>query len=161
MKQKTLSFRDQVFLACFLVTLVPLLLTSVVMVRLFTASLNRQSEQEANRQITEIRSRFAALLDDCEEACRELTRNGTVSRYMIDTTTIEMQRGMYVSLYQASQEIYGHAQIKRVRCGRKATVYHGYTVAGRFSSGVLGYFKESIRTGGHDLVPHRSIPDTE
>ena len=29
MKQKTLSFRDQVFLACFLVTLVPLLLTSV------------------------------------------------------------------------------------------------------------------------------------
>ena len=49
MKHKTLSFRDQVFLACFLVTLVPLLLTSVVMVRLFTASLNRQSEQEANR----------------------------------------------------------------------------------------------------------------
>ena len=91
------------------------------MVRLFTASLNRQSEQEANRQITEIRSRFAALLDDCEEACRELTRNGTVSRYMIDTTT----------------------------------------VAGRFSSGVLGYFKESIRTGGHDLVPNRSIPGTE
>ena len=119
MKQKTLSFRDQVFLACFLVTLVPLLLTSVVMVRLFTASLNRQSEQEANRQIMEIRSRFAALLDDCEEACRELTRNGTVSRYMIDTTTIEMQRGMYVSLYQASQEIYGHAQISVYDVGGK------------------------------------------
>ena len=119
MKHKTLSFRDQVFLACFLVTLVPLLLTSVVMVRLFTASLNRQSEQEANRQITEIRSRFAALLDDCEEACRELTRNGTVSRYMIDTTPIEMQRGMYVSLYQASQEIYGHAQISVYDVGGK------------------------------------------
>ncbi len=119
MKHKTLSFRDQVFLACFLVTLVPLLLTSVVMVRLFTASLNRQSEQEANRQITEIRSRFATLLDDCEEACRELTRNGTVSRYMIDTTTIEMQRGMYVSLYQASQEIYGHAQISVYDVGGK------------------------------------------
>ena len=81
--------------------------------------LNRQSEQEANRQITEIRSRFAALLDDCEEACRELTRNGTVSRYMIDTTTIEMQRGMYVSLYQASQEIYGHAQISVYDVGGK------------------------------------------
>ena len=159
MKQKTLSFRDQVFLACFLVTLVPLLLTSVVMVRLFTASLNRQSEQEANRQITEIRSRFAALLDDCEEACRELTRNGTVSRYMIDTTTIEMQHvrffisGLAGNLRTCPDQC--------VRCGRKATVYHGYTVAGRFSSGVLGYFKESIRTGGHDLVPHRSIPDTE
>ena len=111
MKHKTLSFRGQIFLSCFLVTLVPLLLTSVVMVRLFTASLNRQSEQEANRQITEIRSRFAALLDDCEEACREITKNGSVARYMIDTTTVEMQRGMYVSLYQASQEIYGHAQV--------------------------------------------------
>ena len=74
MKHKTLSFRGQIFLSCFLVTLVPLLLTSVVMVRLFTASLNRQSEQEANRQITEIRSRFATLLDDCEEACRRLPR---------------------------------------------------------------------------------------
>ena len=71
MKHKTLSFRGQIFLACFLVTLVPLLLTSVVMVRLFTASLNRQSEQEANRQITQISDRFQELLDDCEAVCRE------------------------------------------------------------------------------------------
>ena len=74
-------------------------------------SLNRQSEQEAQRQISEISSRFTALLEDCENVCREQTKDGSVARYMIDTTTVEMQRGMYVSLYQASKEIYGHAQI--------------------------------------------------
>ena len=115
----TLSFRGRVFLASFLVTLVPLVLSSVVMLRLFTASLNRQSEQEANGQIEEIRSRFGTLLDDCEETCRTLTQDGSVSRYMIDTTTVEMQRGMYVSLYQASQEIYGHAQVSVYDVGGK------------------------------------------
>lgn len=38
---------------------------------------------------------------------------------MIDTTTVEMQRGMYVSLYQASQEIYGHAQVSVYDVGGK------------------------------------------
>ena len=118
-KSRTLSFRERVFLASFLVTLVPLVLSSVVMLRLFTASLNRQSEQEANGQIEEIRSRFGKLLDDCEETCRTLTQDGSVARYMIDTTTVEMQRGMYVSLYQASQEIYGHAQVSVYDVGGK------------------------------------------
>ena len=111
MKKIHLSFRGRVFLACLAVALVPLFLSSIVMVRLFTASLNRQSEQEAQRQISEISSRFTALLEDCENVCREQTKDGSVARYMIDTTTVEMQRGMYVSLYQASKEIYGHAQI--------------------------------------------------
>ena len=119
MKRVTLSFRGRVFLACLAVTLIPLLLSSVVMVRLFRASLNRQSEQEASRQITEIRGRFRELLDDCEAACRELTKDGSVARYMIDTTTVEMSRGMYVSLYRASQEIYGHAQFSVYDVGGK------------------------------------------
>ena len=111
MKKRTLSFRGQIFLSCLAVTLIPLLLSSVVMVRLFTASLNRQSEQAAARQLAQISDRFRELLDDCEEVSREQTKDGSVARYMIDTTTVEMQRGMYVSLYQASQEIYGHAQV--------------------------------------------------
>jgi two-component system sensor histidine kinase YesM len=93
MKKIHLSFRGRVFLACLAVALVPLFLSSIVMVRLFTASLNRQSEQEAQRQISEISSRFTALLEDCENVCREQTKDGSVARYMIDTTTVEMQRG--------------------------------------------------------------------
>lgn len=111
MKKRTLSFRGQIFLSCLAVTLIPLILSSVVMVRLFTVSLKRQSEQEAAGQLTQISDRFLELLDDCEAVCREQTKDGSVARYMIDTTTVEMHRGMYVSLYQASQEIYGHAQV--------------------------------------------------
>ena len=39
---RRLSFKARVFLGCLLVALVPLTFSSVVMMRLFTASINRQ-----------------------------------------------------------------------------------------------------------------------
>ena len=95
---------------CLLATLVPLLISSVVMVHIFTMSLNRQSDGAAKQQITEISERFSRLLEDCENACAELTADGSAAWNLIDNTTIEIQKGMYLSLYQAVQEIYGHAQ---------------------------------------------------
>ena len=95
---------------CLLATLVPLLISSVVMVHIFTMSLNRQSEGTAKQQITEISERFSRLLEDCENTCAELTADGSAAWNLIDNTTIEIQKGMYLSLYQAVQEIYGHAQ---------------------------------------------------
>ena len=109
-KRFTLSFKSRVFFMCLLATLVPLLISSVVMVHIFTMSLNRQSEGAAKQQITEIGERFSRLLEDCENACAELTADGTAAWNLIDNTTIEIQKGMYLSLYQAVQEIYGHAQ---------------------------------------------------
>ena len=95
---------------CLLATLVPLLISSVVMVHIFTMSLNRQSDGTAKQQITEISERFSRLLEDCENTCAELTADGSAAWNLIDNTTIEIQKGMYLSLYQAVQEIYGHAQ---------------------------------------------------
>ena len=109
-KRFTFSFKSRVFFMCLLATLVPLLISSVVMVHIFTMSLNRQSEGAAKQQITEIGERFSRLLEDCENACAELTADGTAAWNLIDNTTIEIQKGMYLSLYQAVQEIYGHAQ---------------------------------------------------
>ena len=109
-KRFTLSFKSRVFFMCLLATLVPLLISSVVMVHIFTMSLNRQSEGAAKQQITEIGERFSRLLEDCENACAELTADGSAAWNLIDNTTIEIQKGMYLSLYQAVQEIYGHAQ---------------------------------------------------
>ena len=80
------------------------------MVHIFTMSLNRQSEGTAKQQITEISERFSRLLEDCENTCAELTADGSAAWNLIDNTTIEIQKGMYLSLYQAVQEIYGHAQ---------------------------------------------------
>ena len=109
-KRFTLSFKSRVFFMCLLATLVPLLISSVVMVHIFTMSLNRQSDGAAKQQITEISERFSRLLEDCENACAELTADGSAAWNLIDNTTIEIQKGMYLSLYQAVQEIYGHAQ---------------------------------------------------
>ncbi len=109
-KRFSLSFKNRVFFMCLLTTLVPLLISSVVMVHIFTMSLNRQSEGTAKQQITEISERFSRLLEDCENTCAELTADGSAAWNLIDNTTIEIQKGMYLSLYQAVQEIYGHAQ---------------------------------------------------
>lgn len=109
-KRFSLSFKNRVFFMCLLATLVPLLISSVVMVHTFTMSLNRQSEGTAKQQITEISERFSRLLEDCENTCAELTADGSAAWNLIDNTTIEIQKGMYLSLYQAVQEIYGHAQ---------------------------------------------------
>ena len=106
----SLSLKNRVFFMCLLATLVPLLISSVVMVHIFTMSLNRQSEGTAKQQITEISERFSRLLEDCENTCAELTADGSAAWNLIDNTTIEIQKGMYLSLYQAVQEIYGHAQ---------------------------------------------------
>ena len=106
----SLSFKNRVFFMCLLATLVPLLISSVVMVHIFTMSLNRQSEGTAKQQITEISERFSRLLEDCENTYAELTADGSAAWNLIDNTTIEIQKGMYLSLYQAVQEIYGHAQ---------------------------------------------------
>ena len=109
-KRFSLSFKNRVFFMCLLATLVPLLISSVVMVHIFTMSLNRQSDGTAKQQITEISERFSRLLEDCENTCAELTADGSAAWNLIDNTTIEIQKGMYLSLYQAVQEIYGHAQ---------------------------------------------------
>ena len=109
-KRFSLSFKNRVFFMCLLATLVPLLISSVVMVHIFTMSLNRQSEGTAKQQITEISERFSRLLEDCENTCAELTADGSAAWNLIDNTTIEIQKGMYLSLYQAVREIYGHAQ---------------------------------------------------
>ena len=109
-KRFSLSFKNRVFFMCLLATLVPLLISSVVMVHIFTMSLNRQSEGTAKQQIREISERFSRLLEDCENTCAELTADGSAAWNLIDNTTIEIQKGMYLSLYQAVQEIYGHAQ---------------------------------------------------
>ena len=80
------------------------------MMRLFTVSLNRQIEVEGVRQLEEVSGRVAQLLENCEKACVTLTADGSASWVMIDNKTVEIQKDLYLSLYQAVQEIYSHAQ---------------------------------------------------
>lgn len=110
MKGFSLSFKARVFLGCLLVALIPLLFSSVLMVRIFNASLNRQSDMEARQQLVEIESRFAGFLDNCETVCENLTEGGAAAWNLVDNTTVDRQRDMYLSLYNAVQEIHGLGQ---------------------------------------------------
>ena len=114
---QNLSFKSRVFLACLLVALVPLLCSSLVMMRLFTASLNRQSAIEGKLQLEEISARLTALLENCERACDTLTEDGSAAYVMIDNNTVERHKDLYLSLYQAVQEIYGNAQFSLYDAG--------------------------------------------
>ena len=101
-----LPFKARVFLSCLLVAMVPLLCCSVVMMRLFTTSLEHQSGEEGRRQLEEISGHFRQLLENSETACRTLTEDGYAARALISNTTVDTQRDMYLSLYQAVQKVY-------------------------------------------------------
>ena len=115
----SLSFKARIFLGCLLVALVPLTFSSLVMTRLFTASLNRQITAEGTQQLDEISTRMAQLLENCEKACETLTADGSAAWVMIDNKTVEYQKDLYLSLYQAVQEIYSHAQFNIYDAGGK------------------------------------------
>ena len=105
-----LSFHKKIFLACLLTALVPLLCSSVVMIRLFTAALDRQNLDEGRTQITKAEARLEAVFEKCEEACKTIATDKKTARIMIEKSEADHQREMYLSLYQATQETSGYAR---------------------------------------------------
>ena len=69
-----LSFHKKIFLACLLTALVPLLCSSVVMIRLFTAALDRQNLDEGRTQITKAEARLKQFLKNARKPARPLPR---------------------------------------------------------------------------------------
>ena len=132
-----LSFHKKIFLACLLTALVPLLCSSVVMIRLFTAALDRQNLDEGRTQITKAEARLEAVFEKCEEACKTIATDKKTARIMIEKSEADHQREMYLSLYQATQEppaMPGFpfmtqediCAIRRIQRGRKKTcLYSG------------------------------------
>lgn len=106
-----LSFKNRVFFGCLLAALIPLLFSSAVMTRLFTASVNRQMEAEGNRQLAEASQKLTQLLENCEKVCENLTEDGSAARAMVEKDALDQQKDLYLSLYQAVQEIYSNARI--------------------------------------------------
>ena len=67
-----LSFHKKIFLACLLTALVPLLCSSVVMIRLFTAALERQDLDEGRTQIIKAEARLEVFLKNARKPARLL-----------------------------------------------------------------------------------------
>ena len=127
-----LSFHKKIFLACLLTALVPLLCSSVVMIRLFTAALDRQNLDEGRTQITKAEARLEAVFEKCEEACKTIATDKKTARIMIE------KRGRCTYLYirppRKPQDMPGFlfmiqeavCAIRRIQRGRKKTcLYSG------------------------------------
>ena len=87
-----LSFHKKIFLACLLTALVPLLCSSVVMIRLFTAALERQDLDEGRTQIIKAEARLEAVFEKCEEACQTIAADKKTARTMIEKSEADHQR---------------------------------------------------------------------
>lgn len=116
---RRLSFKARVFLGCLLVAIVPLTFSSVVVTRLFTAFINRQLAVEGNRQLDEASKKLTQLLENCGKACEVFTADGSAAWVMVDKDAIDMQKDLYLSLYQAVQEVYSNARFSIYDSGGK------------------------------------------
>lgn len=152
-----LSFYKKIFLACLLTALVPLLCSSVVMIRLFTASLDRQNLEEGRTQITKAEARLEAVFEKCEEACETIVTDKKTARIMIEKSEADHQREMYLSLYQATQETSGYARFSIYDAGGHLR----YTTDTEGKTKDLPVFWGLLRKASRvdDIVYYRTDPD--
>lgn len=114
-----LPFKYHILISLLFVALLPLLLCSFLMVRMYDMTLRRQANIESERQLTEIQSRIGILFQSCETACINLCEDGAASNVMIDNTTVDIQKDIYVSLYQAVQDVSTYVKFSLYDAGGK------------------------------------------
>ena len=152
-----LSFHKKIFLACLLTALVPLLCSSVVMIRLFTAALDRQNLDEGRTQITKAEARLEAVFEKCEEACKTIATDKKTARIMIEKSEADHQREMYLSLYQATQETSGYARFSIYDSGGHLRYTTDTEGKEKDLPVFWGLLKKASRTD--DIVYYRTDPD--
>ena len=114
---KNIPFKLRIFLGCLTVAAIPLLFTTLLMVRLFDSSLRRQTRQEGYRQLEEISGRLRQMLGSCGDTCRALEEDGSAFQSLIDNKTIDLKKDLYLSLYQAVQETSSYAYLSMYDAG--------------------------------------------
>lgn len=116
---KHIPFKFRIFLGCLIVAAIPLLFSTLLMVRLFDSSLQRQTRQEGYRQLEEISGRLRQMLDSCGDTCQALNEDGSAFQSLIDNKTIDLKKDLYLSLYQAVQETSSYAYLSMYDAGGK------------------------------------------
>ncbi len=151
-----LSFKARIFWGCLLVAMVPLIFSSLVMIRLFSASVRRQVAEEGLQQVSEINSRLSQLLENSETACRNLTEDGTAAWVLIDNKSVQIQKDLYLSLYQAVQEIYSNAQFNIYDAGGKLRFTTDTSPKNNFLPTNWGLLKKASQRAG--MTYYRTDP---
>lgn len=102
---RPISFRHRLFMGSLLVALVPLVLCSLMMGRLFTNMLIRETNTQGEEQVAELTQRLSAVLDDGAAALERLTGNADIQRVLMDRTMDPLQKDTYLALYQATKDV--------------------------------------------------------
>ena len=116
---KNIPFKLRIFLGCLTVAAIPLLFSTLLMVRIFDSSLRRQTRQEGYRQLEEISGRLQQMLGNCNHTCQALDEDGSAFQSLIDNKTIDLKKDLYLSLYQAVQETSSYAYLSMYDAGGK------------------------------------------
>lgn len=169
---RNLPFKFRILFGCLIVALIPLLFSGIFMVRIFDASLSRQSQAELNNQLAEVRDRLDQLFSSCEEVCIKLARDDSAYRVMIDNTTINVQKDLYLSLYQAVQETFSYASFSIYDAGGKLRfttdnntalpgdlpIHWGLLRKASAGEGVVYYRTDPYLTGNPEVVLQAACP---
>lgn len=102
MKQRSISFRTQLFFGILLVSLLPLLLCSFVMVTVFSAAAQQQNWDTGNAMASAARTALTAALQEQKDALLGLAADGSLAAE-------DSPQAAYLALYRASNSTGGTA----------------------------------------------------
>ncbi|MDD3430286.1 MAG: hypothetical protein PHG02_09825, partial [Oscillospiraceae bacterium] len=99
------SFKYRIFGSNLMVALLPLLLCTLLMLNVFTNTLESQAKQAGEQQIQTLAEQLEATLQESNQALQSLAGNSLVQRALLDHTTDEFAKDVYLELYQATNGI--------------------------------------------------------
>mgnify|MGYP000909115259 CR=1 FL=1 len=104
-KFNELSFQSHIFLGFLIVALIPLLLSSFIMVKVYTVTLEHQMIDEGKQEIEHITNRLSSLFASQNEVCNVLLKQDWITLVLIDHNTVEYPKELYLTLYQLRDTI--------------------------------------------------------
>lgn len=116
---QNLSFKTRIFLCCLIVAMIPLVVSSLLMNRLFASFVRKQVYEEGTVQLDKIEESFSTFLNKCDSACQGVVEESSALRVLLNITTDEIEKEFYVSLYQEMQNVYSYAQFNIYDSGGK------------------------------------------
>lgn len=106
-----LSFKWRVLLGCLLVALIPLLICSFVMVRVFEVNLRSQTWQSGELQIARVNEELGRRFASYEEAARIVAGDRLVAELLLSPDELRKNE-VYLTLYRATDKLRGGVQFQ-------------------------------------------------
>lgn len=105
---QSLPFKRRVFLGCFLIAMVPLLLCSTLTVRLFSVAMRQRALEHGRRQMLELVDHFDSVLQDADRVLTHLSQSTLFQRALTDRSGNLPDTAVCMALYRAAANVRGN-----------------------------------------------------